>query len=120
MVVQKAFNNLKDGPKEDKVAVASGIAISVVVVLLAAWAIYFFHTIQQNKNQLKLGGGVQDQFNFQGVTEAQQQLQAQFGSPTQDYQNIRAEAAQGNNGQMQVQEMQVQGTQTDQFGTQGQ
>ncbi len=46
MVVQKAINNLKEGPKEDKVAVAGGIAVSVVAVLLIAWAIFFFRSIQ--------------------------------------------------------------------------
>ena len=37
----KAIENLKSGPRDDKVAVASGIAISVVAVLLVGWAIFF-------------------------------------------------------------------------------
>lgn len=119
-MVQKTFNNLKEGPKEDKVAVASGVAVSVVLVLLAAWAIYFFRGIQRGAQDVNLSAGAQDQFVPSTVTDAQKQLQQQFGSPTQDYQGIQAEAAQGNSGQMQTQEMQVQGTQTDQFGTQGQ
>ena len=117
MVVAKTFNNLKEGPKEDKVVVASGIAISVVVVLLVAWAIYFFHSIQNGSQQLRLGGGAQDQFNFQNVTDAQKQLEQQFGSPTQDYQTIQQESAAGNNGQMQTQQMQIDGQTSTQFGT---
>jgi len=109
MVVQKTFNNLKEGPKEDKVAVASGIAISVVIVLLGGWAIYFLHSIQRGSQNLNLNSGAQSQFNFQNVTEAQQQLEEQFGSQTQDMQDIQAQSAQGQNGVMQTQQMQVQG-----------
>jgi preprotein translocase subunit SecF len=120
MVVQKTFNNLKAGPKEDKVAVASGIAISVVIVLLGGWAIYFLHSIQTGSQQLKLGGGAQSQFNFQNVTEAQQQLQQDFGSQTQDLQDVQAQSAQGNSNVMQTQPMQVDGSYgADQFGGSG-
>ena len=51
MAAQNAIDKLKDGPKDDKVAVASGIAVSIVIVLLAAWGIFFFkriYNIQQN------------------------------------------------------------------------
>ena len=51
MAVQKTIDNLKDGPKEDKVAVAGGIAVAVVVVLFAAWAIFFFRGIASTVNQ---------------------------------------------------------------------
>jgi len=119
MVIQKTLNNLKGGAKEDKVAVASGVAISVVVLLLALWAFYFLHRIASGSQQLNLTGGVQSQFNFQNVTQAQQQLQQQFGSPTDDLQEVRAQSQEGNGGQMQDQQMQVQGQGgTDQFGTQ--
>jgi uncharacterized protein HemX len=118
MAVQEKFNTLKAGPKEDKVAVASGIAVAVVVVLLAAWAIYFFHKIQTGAQQVNLSGAG-DQFAPADVTAAQQQLEQQFGSPTQGYQDIQSESAAGNSGQMQTVPMQVQGDQSDQFGTQG-
>ena len=114
--MQKAFNNLKEGPKEDKVAVASGIAVSVVVVLLAAWAIYFFRSIQTGAQRVDLSGGAQDQFNFTNVSEAQRQLQEQFGSSTQDLRDIHNQS-QGASGEMQFQQMETQGNQTDQFGT---
>ena len=60
--VGSKLNTLKQGPKEDKVAVASGIAVSVVVVLLVAWAIFFFRGIQQGTQSVNLSGGAQDQF----------------------------------------------------------
>lgn len=119
MVVQKALNNLKESSKDDKVAVASGIAISVVVVLMVAWAILFFHNIQKGRQQLDLSGGVQDQFNFSSVKEAQKQLQQQYSHSTEDFQQLRNDAA---SRQMQL-ELQTQMQQTqnggaDQFGTQ--
>lgn len=119
MVVQKAINNLKQGPKDDKVAVASGIAISVVVILLAAWAIFFFRNIQKNSQDLNLSGGAQDEFNFSSVKEAQEQLKQQYSNSTDDYQQLRDDAAaqqMQSNQQTSVQE--TQNTGPDQFGTQ--
>ena len=117
MAVQKAFNNLKqNGSKDDKVAVASGIAVSLVVVLLGAWAIFFFRGLRNGSQNLNLSAGAQDQFNFQNVTEAQQQLQQQLSAQSQ--QDAQNQATQGSDsGQMQAQPMQVQGNTNDQFGT---
>lgn len=119
MVVQKAINNLKQGPKDDKVAVASGIAISVVVVLLAAWAIFFFRNIQKNSQQLNLSGGAQDEFNFSSVKEAQEKLKQEYLNSTEDLQQLRNDAA---SQQMQFQQQtgvqETQGGGADQFGTQ--
>ncbi len=112
MVVQKTINNLKEGPKEDKVAVASGVAVSVVVVLLAGWAIYFFHNLSKDSQNINLSAGAQDQFNFTSVQEAQRQLQQGLNAPSQ---NDPSAGAQGN-GQMQTQQMQIQGTEGSQFG----
>ena len=118
MVVQKAINNLKAGPKEDKVAVASGIAVSVVVVLLVAWAILFFRNIQRGAQQVNLGGGAQEQFNFTSVREAQQRLQQEYGASAQTDELIDARnssAAGSNNVQVQSTPQQTQGKSADQF-----
>ena len=119
MVVQKAIDNLKTGPKDDKVAVASGIAVSVVVILLVAWAIFFFRNIQKGSQQLNLSGGAQDEFNFSSVKEAQQQLQQQYSDSTQEFQQLRNDAV---SQQMQFQQQtgvqEMQGSGGDQFGTQ--
>ena|SRR3989344_3648636 len=93
MVVQKAIDNLKGGPKEDKVAVASGIAIGVVVVLMIAWAIFFFRNIQRGVQEVDLSGGAQDQFNFAGVKEAQQQLKETYLNTTEELRQLREDAA---------------------------
>lgn len=109
MALQEKIQNLKDGPKEDKVAVASGIAVSVVVVLLAGWTIYFFHRIQSGSQQIQLGGGAQDQFNFDSVQAAQQTLQQQFDATKQELYDIRTQSMQGGDVQMQSQQMQIEG-----------
>lgn len=120
MVVQKAINNLKAGPKEDKVAVASGIAISFVVILLIAWAIFFFRGIAKGTQQLDLSGGAQDEFNFSSVKQAQEQLKQQYSNSTEDYQQLRDDAAsqQMQYGQ-QADTQQTQGSGSDQFGSPG-
>lgn len=114
-MVQKAFNDLKQGPKEDKVAVASGIAISVVVVLLVAWAVFFFRGLQKNSQQLNLSSGAQDEFNPSSVREAQQQIQQDL-STTNDLIDIRDRASSGGGTvQQQVVPQQVQGDQSSPF-----
>ncbi len=118
MVVQKTINNLKQGPKEDKVVVAGGIAVSVVVVLLAAWAVFFFRNVQKNSQQLNLSGGAQDQFNFSSVRDAQTALQQEYKNSNSDLLDARAAAESGQSGvQQQSVPQQTQGSGTDQFGT---
>ena len=116
------LNTLKQGPKEDKVAVASGIAVSVVIVLLVAWAIFFFRSIQQGTQKVNLSGGAQDQFNFTSVKQAQQQLQQDFGAAADasELTQIRnASAAGQTGGKLQTDTQQIQGVGSDQFGSQG-
>jgi hypothetical protein len=80
MAMDKAVDGLKNGPKEDKVVVAGGIAVAVVVVLLAAWAIYFFQKIQRGAQAVDLSAGAQDDFNFKATREAQEQLKVEEAS----------------------------------------
>lgn len=89
MAMQNAMDKLKDKPKDDKVAVACGIAVAVVIVLLAAWAIFFFRNIQNGTQQLNLSGGAQDEFNFTSVKEAQDQLKNIYNSTAQDQQDLQ-------------------------------
>ena len=112
----KAIENLKSGPRNDKVAVASGIAISVVAVLLVGWAIFFFRGIQKGAQEVNLSGGAQDAFNFTSVKEAQEQLQQVYSNNADELRQIRDDAAAA---QMQYQQQttmqQTQGTEQSQF-----
>lgn len=78
MVLQKALESAKDKPKDEKKAIAGGIAIAVVLVLLVSWAFFFFRNIQRGNYEQQLGGGAQDEFNFSSVRDAQQELMEQF------------------------------------------
>ncbi len=114
-----AIDKLKDKPKDEKTAVASGIAITVVIVLLVGWGIYFFKSVASGSQQVNLSGGVQDQFNFTSTKQAQQQLQGDY-QRTQDQQDLYdVRNNPSNGGQMQSTDQQsvnVNGG-TDAFGT---
>ena len=118
MVVQKTINNLKERPKDERAVIAGGIAVSIVVVLLVAWAILFLRNLQKNSQQLNLSGGAQDQFNFSSVKEAQAALQQEYSNNNTDLIDIRNQAASGQtNVQQQTVPQQTQGSGADQFGT---
>lgn len=78
MVLQKTVDNLKDKPKDEKKAIAGGIAISVVLILLIGWSFFFFKKIQRGAQLQQLGGGAQDEFNFSTVRDAQAELIKSF------------------------------------------
>lgn len=106
----------KEGSKDDKVAVASGAAITVIIVLIIVWAFFFFKSLSRGSQDVNLGAGAQDEFNPLNVTEAQRALQQQLQNPSNsDLQDARNDS--GSTGQMQSQQMQIQGQETDQFGT---
>lgn len=116
MVVQKTIDNLKDRPKDERTTVAGGIAIMVVVVLLAAWAILFFKRIQAGTQDVNLDFGAQNEFNPTATRQAQQSIEQSNGQSAEDLSNIRNDAAANQlQGQQQVQTQQSAGG-TDQFG----
>jgi len=116
VVVQKAIDNLKDRPKDERKTVAGGIAIMVVVVLLAAWAILFFKRIQAGSQTINLDSGAQSDFNPTATKQAQQAIEQSNGQTPEDLYNIRYDAAANQlQGQQQVEVQQTSGG-TDQFG----
>lgn len=48
MVVRRAIHHMRQRPDEDKHAVASSIAFSVVGILLLVWGVFFFRKIQSS------------------------------------------------------------------------
>lgn len=83
MVVQKTLNNLKNRPKDERVAVASGTAIFVVLILFIGWAYFFLKKIQSSQ-LTDISSGAQDKFNFTSVRDAQEQLKKQYGLSTEE------------------------------------
>jgi hypothetical protein len=90
MVVQKTLNNLKERPKDERVAVASGTAIFVVFILFIGWAYFFLKQIQSGQ-LTDISSGAQDKFNFTSVQQAQEQLKKQYGlSDEEDSNNLKS------------------------------
>ena len=96
MVVQSAIDNLKDKPHDEKKAVASGIAIGVVVILLVGWGFLFLRKIQKGSSTPTLEGTVvpSDQFNAQFLQQTQQQLNQMYQTSSQELRDIRDNSAQ--------------------------
>jgi hypothetical protein len=91
MVLQKAVDNLKERPKEDKKVVAGSIAIMVIAVLFFGWAILFLKKIQSGDQQLEFSSGPQDEFLSESVRAAQQDLENML-SNTNELERIRDES----------------------------
>lgn len=113
MVVQKTIDNLKDKSKDEKKAVASGIAIGVVIILLVGWGFLFVKKMQRG-GDLDLGSGRQAEFNFSSVKEAQEQLKQNFQATGDELRAIRDSAI--SNQTPTEQEYEPYGSE-DQFGT---
>lgn len=116
MVVQNAINNLKGRPKDERTAVAGGVAIAVAAILFFGWIIYFFHKIQSGAIAPTLDSGAQDEFNPAGVQAAQQVLQQEYTSSTNDLIQLRNDAAAQQVQTQQQTQVQEYPSGTDQFG----
>lgn len=73
MVIQKAINNLKEKPKDERKAVAGGIAIAIVIILFFGWAFLFFKKIQHGAVP-EFENIIPEEFSSPSVREAQEQL----------------------------------------------
>ena len=91
MVLQKAVDNLKDRPHDEKKAVAGGIAITLVVVLLIGWGFLFLRKIQKGTAipTLQSGAIPTDQFDTTLLKQAQQlyEQSQNAGAQTNPYQD---------------------------------
>ncbi len=95
MVVQKTLNNLKDRSHEDKKAVATGIAISVVVLLIIAWGFLFIRKMQRSDlSSLQNAAVPSDQFNMNLIRDTERELSNQYDTSGDDLREMRDTAAQ--------------------------
>ena len=99
MVVQKTLDNLKERPHDEKKAVAGGIAIMVVVVLLVGWGFLFLRKIREGSMPSLEGSAVpEDQFNLNLIRDTERNLSNMYNNSTEDLRNMRDAAAQNQAG----------------------
>ena len=110
------MDNLKDKSSDEKKVVAGGIAVAVVAVLFAGWAILFLKKLQRGGELQQLGGGAQDEFLGSSIREAQDALTRDFS----DVDELRAIREQfGQQYQQDASQQDVPQDDTDPFGGTG-
>lgn len=97
MVLQKAVDNLKGRPKDERKAVAGSIAVLIVVILFIGWVILFFNNIRANGQVEPIGIPGRDAFNAPQITEVKLQIQNSFGGVKNSPQIMQDAAAAQNN-----------------------
>lgn len=83
----------KGKSNDEKTALAGGIAIMVIVILLVSWGFFFVRKIQHGDASLEFGGTGQDEFNFSTVREAQQEIENSFEYSQEELRALREAAA---------------------------
>ena len=92
MALQQKLSDLKDRPHDDKKAVASGIAIFVVIVLIVGWGFLFLRKVRTTSlPSLENGTVPTDQFDFNLIRDTERN-QAIY-DPEQDIRDLRESAA---------------------------
>ena len=99
MVLKDAVDNLKERPKDERKAVAGGIAIAIVALLFFGWAFLFLKKLQKGGVAEDLRTGAPSDFNFSSVEEAQQKLIEGYTSRSADEEELRAIREQSQRGQ---------------------
>ena len=122
MVLQNAVDNLKDKPHDEKKAVASGVAIGVVIILLIGWGFLFLRKIQRGTIPSLEGSAVpQDQVDASFIQQTQQQINQYYQSSQDQLRQIRDNSAQSQvQGGIDNTEAVPASGESDQFGTTGQ
>lgn len=118
MVLQSAVDNLKDKPHDEKKAVASGIAIGVVVILLVGWGFLFLRKIQHGSIPTLEGSAVpQDQIDSAFIQQTQREINQFYQSSQDQLRDIRDSSAENEAGTNVQSTGSVEaGGDTDQFG----
>ncbi len=94
MVVQKSINNLKERPKDEKTAVATGGAVLVVAILLFGWGLWFVQNIKKGGSfNTYIGDKPQDRFVAPAVREAEKSLETTIRSESDAFRELRDASA---------------------------
>jgi hypothetical protein len=91
--MKKAVEDLKEKPKEERVAVAGSIAVMVVVFLLLGWGFIFLKKISRGAPVETPWGPQNDVVDFGNLQEAADSFSNAYFDATDDLKRIRDEAA---------------------------
>lgn len=72
MVLQKAVDNMKGRPQDERKAVAGGIAVMVVAVLVVVWSILFLRGLRHTAVDQQTGGATNELRQLREQSAAQQ------------------------------------------------
>jgi hypothetical protein len=94
MVVEKTLNNLREKPHNEKTAVAGGIAVAVVIILLVGWGFFFLRKVQRESVRTLEGTAVpSDQFNLDLIRDTERQLSEMYENSAEELRGLRDNAA---------------------------
>ena len=92
MVVQKTLDNLKERPKDEKTAVATGISVVVVAILLIGWGFWFVSNLKRGGEFNTFIGSTQEQYLPQHLQGANEKLQDLLQPTTDSLRELRDRA----------------------------
>jgi len=91
--MKNAIEDLKGKPKEERTAVAGGIAVMVVALLLVGWGFFFLKKITRGAPVETTWGPQNDVIDFVNLKDAADSFSGAYFDATEELQRIRDEAA---------------------------
>ena len=91
--MKETVQNLKDRPKEDRVAVAGGMAIMVMVLILVVWGYIFLQKLAHGEPIETNWGPREDVVDLSGLKEATEQFNKTYNNTQDELRQIRDTAA---------------------------
>jgi len=92
--VKEKIDTFKKRPESERTAVAGGLAVGIMVVLLLAWGFVFFKKLARGAPIETEWGPRTDVVDFTNLKEASDSFSDSYYSATDELRRIRDEAAQ--------------------------
>jgi uncharacterized protein (DUF1330 family) len=92
--MKDTVNNLKERPKEDRVAVATSVAGVVMIIIFIGWGYFFLKKIAAGEPVETSWGAREDVVDFSSIEEATRQFNETYYNAQEELRQIRDAAAQ--------------------------